>query len=311
MIAAIIDLGTNTFHLLIAEIRADKTYSILHQENEAVQLGKGGIMNNELTIDAISRGLTTLKKYKEICDRNAVELIIAKGTSAIRNAENGLDFVNQVLEKTGIRIEIISGDREAELIFLGVNAAFNSNNEKSLIMDIGGGSVEFIIVQNNHISWKKSFDIGAARLLASYNFEKQLSESESEKLKNELEIKLNELLLELEKHSIFKLIGSAGSFETFAEMCECETTLNFTNEHKPLYQFDLNTFNKVHQWLILSTRTDRENNPAIISLRRDMIVPAVILSKLVLEKSKAKELWLSTFALKEGILVDYLNNIEL
>ena len=153
MRVAIIDLGTNTFHLLIAETRGDQP-EILYKTNVPVKLGEGRINDNIITPAAFERGINCLKDFSLIIADYQVYKISATATSAVRSAENGNEFVNAVNERTGISIETISGDEEAELIYQGVKLSGAITN-LSLIMDIGGGSVELILCDTENLIWKK------------------------------------------------------------------------------------------------------------------------------------------------------------
>ena len=157
---AALDLGTNTFHLLIADV-LDNKFEAVKEEQAHVKLGEGGI-NSGLIADApFKRGLDALQHFKSEIQRFSVDAIHATGTAALRSAKNGFAFINQVKTSTGIEIEIIDGDLEASLIYQGVRACV-SLAPSALIMDIGGGSVEFIFCNDQTIFWKKSYPIGAA-----------------------------------------------------------------------------------------------------------------------------------------------------
>ncbi|MFY8033467.1 MAG: exopolyphosphatase, partial [Flexibacteraceae bacterium] len=162
---AVIDMGTNTFHLLIAELAPDG-FKVLHKEKVGVKLGKGSINQGFLSDDAIERGLDCLQSFANtaVSFGIAAKDIIATATSAVRSANNGQFFVEQVLAKTEIKVQVIDGAKEAQLIFEGVTAALGKQSAASLIMDIGGGSVEFIIGNKEQYYWKQSFEVGAIRL---------------------------------------------------------------------------------------------------------------------------------------------------
>src|SRR5665213_2651103 len=165
---AIIDLGTNTFHLLIAEGTADAYRELVHQQ-VAVKLGEGGINHGVIQLAAFERGLETMEQFRDLIDEHEVTVVKAIGTSALRNAANGKAFIDAVNAKTGLRIEIIDGDAEAEYIYSGIEAAGCLSETDSLVMDIGGGSVEFIICNKDRIRWKQSFEAGAARLMDRFH----------------------------------------------------------------------------------------------------------------------------------------------
>src|ERR1035437_880171 len=165
---AIIDLGTNTFNIFIAEILPDKTFQKLYKSKISVKLGEGGINKNHIEEKPFTRGIRALKKHKRTIERLGAEKILAFATAAIRGATNGKDFILAAKKMTGIDVHIISGEREAELIYYGVRSAVKMNHMPSLIMDIGGGSTEFIIANKNEIFWKQSFLLGVARLIEKF-----------------------------------------------------------------------------------------------------------------------------------------------
>ncbi len=157
MKAAVIDLGTNTFHLIIAECQGSDV-QVLYKTNVPVRLGQGRINENVIIPEAFERGIRTLKDFKLEIDRHQVAVTRAIATSAVRSADNGQDFVDAA-KLAGIEIEVISGDQEAAYIFEGVKAT-GTINGTSLIMDIGGGSTEFIICDEKGLIWKKATTSG-------------------------------------------------------------------------------------------------------------------------------------------------------
>ena len=161
---AVIDLGTNTFHLFIVEVK-EGAINTLYREKIAVKIGKNGISKGRISSAAKKRALHTLRIFKTIIDQFEVASVKGVATSAIRSAKNGQELLDEIEASTAIKIEIISGDREAELIFYGVKSTGRLNGTPNLVMDIGGGSVEFIIGNDQEIFWKQSFEIGAQRLI--------------------------------------------------------------------------------------------------------------------------------------------------
>jgi len=165
---AVMDLGTNTFHLLIAQGDAANPEELYHT-TVPVRLGEGGINNGIIQPAAYKRGVDTLVQFSEKIAEFKAERVSAMATSALRSASNGKDFIEEVRAKTGIEIETISGDREAKYIYEGVKAGKCLTKQNSLILDIGGGSVEFILGNEEEIIWKRSFEIGAARMLDKFH----------------------------------------------------------------------------------------------------------------------------------------------
>ena len=155
MRTAVIDLGTNTFNLLIAEASIGGGFATLYNEKLPVKLGEGGINKGIITDEAFYRGVQAMSYYADMIRQWKGEKILAFATSAVRNASNGNDFVRTVKEKTGIDIHVINGNQEAEYIARGVSQAVKLGKKHSLVMDIGGGSTEFIILNDSEILWNK------------------------------------------------------------------------------------------------------------------------------------------------------------
>ena len=191
---AVIDLGTNTFNLLIVEKDNIGGYKKLSSNRIPVKLGEGTINKGFIADIPFKRGITALKEYSKIIKEQKIETVVALATSAIRTAKNGLDFVAKAKSEAGIDVEVIDGNREAELIYFGNRQAVKMDNNLSLIMDIGGGSTEFIIATKDTILWKQSFMLGAARLLELFNPSDPISDIESKKLNNYFDEQLKPLM---------------------------------------------------------------------------------------------------------------------
>ncbi|MDO8992253.1 exopolyphosphatase [Daejeonella sp.] len=301
---AILDLGTNTFQLLIANIIDNKPV-LVFEESIAIKLGEGGIEKGYISEAAFDRGLSALKQFKKSIDQYQVKLVRAAATSALRSASNGAEFLDRIKSETGIVPEIITGEREADLIYLGVKAAINLGNEKCLIIDIGGGSVEFIICNQEEVFWKRSYDIGAARLMEQFHHSDPISEADINELNLYLGNTLSELKTQTKIHKPDLLIGSAGAFETFATLIDTQFKVSFTN---PEIKIELRDFAKVSELISKSSHAERSKNPAIIPVRVDMIVMSTLITKYVLNQFAFKALKLSTYSLKEGLLFEFIKN---
>lgn len=304
---AIIDCGTNTFHLLIVEIAATGKYTQLYKTKTVVKLGEDGITKNYISEIPFDRGIHALKSFaNKIAEYNA-DNVYAFATAALRRAKNGHDFIAEAKKQSGIKIQLITGYREAELIYYGVREAIEMGDEKSLIIDIGGGSTEFIICNQKNIFWKHSFELGAAMLLEKLNPSDPITKEEIHKLNTFLEKELDLLLEACNKFKPEKIIGSSGSFDSFAEM------ILALNNKSPLgkrisYEFKMEDYFSIHQQLIHSTTQQRTQMKGLIKMRVDMIVLASGLLTFVLEKTGIRRMTLSAYALKEGMLFEIMNN---
>ncbi len=294
---AVIDLGTNTFNLLIVD-KSDTGFIEVFGTKVGVGLGLGGINQNRIQEDAIQRALATLLEYKSKCVEHKVVEIIAYGTSAIRNAENKQDFLNQVERATGIEIRVISGNREAELIYNGVNLGLEVN-EPFLIMDIGGGSTEFILGDRNQFMEAASFEIGAARIYQSIPCSDPFTPIDCSKIEDYLDNGVGDFFNQINVH---RLIGSSGSFETFYEL--------LANKRYPAHKYvELNVEDLLVMLdkIIFSTLAERQLDERIIPIRKKMAPIAAVKIRWIIRKLGIQSVMISPYSLKEGVLSELIN----
>lgn len=300
------DLGTNTFHLLIAEGPINDPKELLHLY-EPVKLGEGGINKGFIQTAAYARGIATMLKFQENIAKYGVSTVKAIATSALRSTSNGKDFIAEVRAKTGINIEVINGDREAAYIYNGVKASGCLAKGNSLIIDIGGGSVEFIIGNDEGITWKQSFEIGAQRLMDKFHQADPIPLESTADLHHYLDEILSPLFEAVKNTGIKVLIGSSGAFETFAEIIELSHDRTFDLKKVKAMPFERNDFIRITNQLIRSSHQQRETMRGIIPLRVDMIVVASLISRYIMEKLEIQEVAMSMYSLKEGVLAEVLN----
>ena len=297
---AIIDMGTNTFHLLLADV--DKGgYQITYRDHEAVKIGQAGINEGFITREACQRAIVAMKKFREVIDQKHVAEIYAFGTSAFRNAKNGPALAEEITTRTGIPIEIISGDAEADYIFEGVSAALDLGEEVSLIMDIGAGSVEFIIGDHTTVFWKESFEIGGQRLLERFQKHDPIATDDIKKLDAFFEGQLKPLREALEKLRPKTLIGSSGTFDTLSDIFCIRRKIPRTFE-EPETALSLQGFYEIYEELIRKNRSERMQIEGMIEMRVDMIVVACCLVRYILECHRFERIRVSAYSLKEGVL---------
>jgi exopolyphosphatase/guanosine-5'-triphosphate,3'-diphosphate pyrophosphatase len=303
---AILDLGTNTFNMLIADIGEDNKYTRIYNSKVPVKLGEGGINDNYITEAAFERGLLALKNQIIALKNHGCERAIAFGTSALRDATNGREFVDTVKQTYDLNVQIIDGDKEAQMIYKGVKMSLDLGPAKSLIMDIGGGSTEFIIANKHEIFWKKSYKLGVSRLIQWLKPSDPITNTEIEQLKTHLNAQLGELYQECKKHGVKALIGSSGSFDSLAEMISIHYFQTPISEELTTYDFSKADFSRIRDLILKSTKEQRLEMRGLHRVRVDFIVMAVIFIDLVLENCNLLTIKQSDYAMKEGILFDIL-----
>lgn len=310
MKVAVIDLGTNTFNLLIAEVVGLGSFKKIYSDRIPVKLGEGTINQGLISPEPFKRGINALITYKQKIDELGVNVIKAFATSAIRSASNGKDFITEAAKLADVQVETIDGDREAELIFLGVCAGAELSDEPTLIMDIGGGSTEFIISKNKQIIWKKSYPLGASRLLQLFKPEDPIKASTIEKFNDYLSENLKDLHEMVSVYQPKKLIGTSGAFDSFVDMIAAIKDVPGISDKKQMYPIDLTDFKIMYHQTMQSTYEDRLQIKGLIPIRVDMIVISFLLANFILNSCFIEQFNCCTYSLKEGILVEFMNDIQ-
>jgi len=297
---AILDLGTNTFHLLIAELNAAQSFDVLFKAEEFVQLGEEGV--ERIGDRAFKRGVEQVKKYKAVIDELRPDHVIGFGTAAIRKASNGDEFIAALKEICPMQLRKISGDEEAELIYHGVKQAVKLDEHPVLILDIGGGSTEFIIANKEKIFWKQSFPAGGSVLRQKFHHREPISAIEQVNMIHFLQHELQPVIEQMKNFPIRNLVGASGSFDTLATMI-CE---NFHGHPMPLSEIytdiPMREFYILCDQLIHSTQEERLKMKGLVWFRAETIVAAAILAGFVVETFHIHRITRSAYALKEGAL---------
>lgn len=298
---AVIDLGTNTFHLLIAHIKNSSQYTIILDDKIPVMIGKNGISHGYITEDAQERAIDALKQFRKVMNTHEVQQVYATATSAFRNAKNGQELVDKIQQATNISIHIIPGDQEAEYIYMGVKEAMQLGQENTMIMDIGGGSVEFIICNAATMLWKRSFEIGAQRLLDNFQLTDPMRQEDIQRMKNYFNEQLAALDETCQQYLPQTLIGASGAFDTLSEIHAHKANIIITDK-QPELPLTIESFQQIHQELTQKSREERRKIPGMIEMRIDMIVVASWLIYHVIQHYQPTNIRVSAYALKEGLL---------
>lgn len=305
MKVAIIDLGTNTCNLLVAKIN-DAGFDILHQSKQLVQLGDDKIKTNEISQEATSRAIKSFLAHKDIIQKYDVKKIRAFGTSAVRDAANKIEFLENIGDQTGCLVKVISGEKEAELIFKGALLALGEFKNPSVILDIGGGSNELILAHKKEMLWKESRPTGMARIINNFKISDPISPDEIKLLKKHFDEEHKNSFEKCKTRKVKNLIGCSGAFDTIADIID---RVNPGEKQRKTQEITLADFYRVYNMLLNSTRKQRLNMKGMDMVRVDLIVPAVILIELLISSVQINTIVQTDYALREGILHEMLNRI--
>ncbi len=302
---AAIDVGSNSIHMVVAQVESDGRFRVLDRAKEMVRLGRGSLSNGRLSAEAMSAGIRTLAAFRTLAERQGVERFKAVATSAVREASNGGDFIQRVADEVGLRVKVIPGREEARLIYLGVRHAVDLHDEATVILDAGGGSVELIFTEEAKPVALHSLKIGVARLSEKFVDADAPGTHGMERLENYLAEQLDPVLSPLAKRNVRRVIGTSGTLLNLIGMAACQ------RGEPPDGRLNncVATAEEVAQLRRALSKADREQRLRIKGLdakRVDFVVAGACLADYVLRRLDAKELVACTWALREGVLLDFI-----
>ncbi|TVR29291.1 MAG: Ppx/GppA family phosphatase [Balneolaceae bacterium] len=299
-----IDLGTNSFHAVIVDIFPDGSFYTVDKLKEMVLLAEKGV-GEGLSEAAITRGLEALKKIKTLSDHQDSNLVLAYATSAIREAENGGIFIQRAIDEVGVKIYAIPGRLEAELIGLAVQHGVQMPEDPALIMDIGGGSVEYILADKKKFYFLTSKKIGVARMTASFIDHDPITGEEIKTLRNYFHENLIDVAQAFAIHRAKIMIGSSGTMENIALM------IAYRNKKSPSLsvnelEFTSKEFYAFYDEVIGMDRKQRAKLKGIDEKRIELLPAGLVLVHYILKTFGINDVKISSQALREGIILRYI-----
>lgn len=300
---AAIDIGTNSFHLVIVSIDERGRYEIISREKESVRLGHGAGDLDHITPEAQERAVTTLRRFVNLAVSQNARLR-AVATSAVREARNRQDFLDRVRQECGLNVEVISGPEEARLIYLGILQALPVYEKKVLLVDIGGGSTEILIGRAGDVEYATSLKLGAIRLHDRFFAREPLDRERVRECRKFIRVSLARIRRELPDLDVDIVVGCSGTIDTLAEMIALASSPKSTNSlrEKLIQVGELDQ--TVRDILSHETSAGRVALRGLDDKRADIIVGGAIILQEFFRTLELKSLTFSPFALREGIIFD-------
>jgi exopolyphosphatase/guanosine-5'-triphosphate,3'-diphosphate pyrophosphatase len=305
---AAIDIGTNSFHLVIVEVDKNTAkFNIIRREKENVRLGSGSSDMKTLTNEAMFRGIESLKRFKALADASEAP-VRAIATSAVREAENSREFIQKVKNETGVKIEIASGYEEARYIYLGILQALPVFNKKILMLDIGGGSTEFLVACQREIYYDNSLKLGAIRLTKKFFNEDKIDSKSVKDCRNFIRGIMNPVVRQIKKYDYEIVVGSSGTIVNIANI------ISISKGNVPDFKLNNFTFTSeelfpvIEQILEAKTAKQRAKIPGLDESRADIIAGGALMLEQIFKELKINELTVSEYALREGIIMDIIEH---
>ena len=302
---AAIDIGTNSVHMIVVQVRPDLSFEVIDREKEMVRLGAGGLDGRKLTATAMDAALQALSKFKRLADSHKVDQILAAATSATREAENGTEFLASITEATGIRPRVISGTEEARLIHLAAVYGVDVKRGKAVVIDIGGGSVE-ITCGGKKPQLAKSFKVGVIRLTERFVKSDPLNERDDRRLVKHIHGEINDHVKAIVQTGYDRVIGTSGTILSLGTMAAHEMLGQEPEEIRNL-TIPAKHIHRVREKATSLPLSQRLRMPGLEPRRADIVVAGSVLLDTILRQLGADEITLCDLALREGLILDYIH----
>jgi exopolyphosphatase/guanosine-5'-triphosphate,3'-diphosphate pyrophosphatase len=302
---AAIDIGTNSVHMIVVRVRPDLSFEVIDREKEMVRLGAGGLDGRALTPEAMQAALQVLSKFRRLAESHTVDEVVAVATSAVREAENGGEFLKTVAGETGIRPRVISGTEEARLIHMAAAYGVGAPGEVLVVVDIGGGSVEITRGAGGAMENGRSFKVGVIRLTERFVKSDPISPREERKLVRHIETEAGDYLARLAKAGYDRVVGTSGTILSLGAIAAGQhgraASGSLRNRRIPAKQL-----RRVRRMMTSLSLDKRVRVPGLEPRRADLSPAGAILIDTIVRRLDADELTLCDLSLREGVVLDYI-----
>ena len=302
---AAIDIGTNSIHMIVVQVKPDLSFEIVDREKEMVRLGSNGLGGRSLSPGAVASALETLTRFKQLADSRQVDEILAVATSAVREARNGGEFLKAVVARTGIRPRVIPGEEEARLIHKAAVYGVDATSGTTVVVDIGGGSMEVTLGTATEIHLARSFQLGVLRLTDGFIKSDPLSKRDERRLVGHVTDAFGDFATQLKAAGFARVIATSGTSLSLGEVAMAGSRpFDDTIHHTRL---PAKLLHKTRKQVVELDMQGRLRLPGLDVRRADLVVAGAILLDTVVRLLGAREITLADLALREGVVLDYID----
>ena len=295
-----IDIGTNSMRLLIADYE-NKIIKNRKKYINTTRIGQGVDQEGYITEEALERNLKALKEFADKCVEENCEKVYCMGTSALRDSKNGKEFVDRAKELTNIDVKIICGEEESNLGFLGVLEGAGGDKSKDiLVLDIGGGSTEFIVGNEEGIKFCKSENVGALRMTEKFITTDPISDEEFNNMSMFIEDTISSTIDKIKDINISKLVGIGGAITSLSAMNQQLEVYSMEKVHNSVVS--KKDLEKILQNLKKMTLSDKKTIKGLQPKRADIITAGVKILHIIMEKLEIEEIMISEYDNLEGLI---------
>ncbi|WP_455544021.1 Ppx/GppA phosphatase family protein [Intestinibacter sp.] len=303
-----IDIGTNSMRLLTAVYKDGKIVDRKKYVN-TTRIGQGVDDKGYISKEAIDRNIQALKEFKAICDEQGCQYVCCMGTSALRDSKNSAEFIEIAEKEAGVHVEVITGEKESNLGFLGVLEGVEKDElEEILVIDIGGGSTEFIVGDKYGVNFCKSENIGALRLTEKFLKTEIVSNDELKETIEFIEDTIKDTINTIKSRNIKKLVGIGGTVTSVSAINQKLEVYSMEKVHNSkIFKKELD---EILQMLKNMTLEDKKRLKGLQPKRADIITAGVIILDIIMENLELNEIIVSEYDNLEGLMCQIAKNMS-
>jgi exopolyphosphatase/guanosine-5'-triphosphate,3'-diphosphate pyrophosphatase len=302
---AAIDIGTNSVHMIVVQVRPDVSFEIIDREKAMVRLGAGGLDGRALTAEAMNAAVQALSTFKRLADSHKVDKIVAVATSATREARNGGEFLARLSRETGIRPMVITGTDEARLIHQAAVYGVDVGSGRAVVIDIGGGSVEITLGTASSVQLARSFKLGVIRLTERFVKSDPLSDGDERRLQKHILEEIDRHCDQIGAIGFDRVVGTSGTILSLGVVAATAARGSAPTELRNL-RVSAKQIRRARKDVQANDLESRLKMPGLDPRRADLVVAGSILLDTILRRLGAEELTLCDLALREGLVLDYV-----
>lgn len=302
---AAIDVGTNSIHMVIARTTGGAGFEVVDRERDVVQIGRGSFESSRLRAEAIRRTVQALARFVDLARRHGADRILCTATAAIREARNGGAFVQAAREACGITPRVIPSEEEGRLIYLAVRSALPLDEAPSLIVDIGGGSVQLVVAGRDQLIETQAMPLGAMRLHETRLTSDPPTRRDLQRLRRFIRRQAAPALAAIADRDPARVYGSSGAIHALAHLAHAEET-GATLDHLNGHVLTRESVERLVRRLQRMDLAERERLPGIDPRRAEIILPGAMVLEHILQELDRDAITLSDFGVREGLVMDYL-----
>ncbi len=302
---AVLDIGTNSIHMVLAAVEPDFSYKVLDRFKDMTRLGDGAFKTRRLSEAAMTRALEVIRTLTALARNKGYDRIKAVATSAVRETKNGGEFIEEIARQTKLRVRVVTGQEEARLIYLGVRHSMDLSDQPTLVVDVGGGSVELMVGNREAMAQAQSLKLGAIRLKDLYLRQDPPTKAMLKKLQQAIDDQLKEALRQFKTKQFDRLVATSGMAANLTEVIYLRRT------GRPLTQLNLTRITRkevqaVENLLTHASFKDRLAIPGLDPKRANTLLPSAMVFRSLMDRTEHEHMTVSDKAIREGLIYDFI-----